>query len=59
MPDRLRDCERKPGPGFAFAVISRTQSLERSRSCALVKLSKIVDYLIDNLCVIILSRLKE
>jgi hypothetical protein len=61
----VRDCSQfrfgaAPGDAteakaFAFAMIGRAEPLE---AALMVRLSKIVDYLIDNLCLYILSRVE-
>ena len=43
----------------AFTRIGRTQPLGLAGRCAHVRLSKTADYLIDNLDIVILSRVKE
>jgi hypothetical protein len=44
---------------FALAMVGRTQPFGRFGGCAHFRLSKNVDYLIDNLCMDILSLLRD
>src|ERR1700674_5860819 len=50
--------EHERGKGFAFTVIWSDSAARTVQNCAYVRLSKNSDYLIDNLCVLMLSKLK-